>query len=246
MAGLPQSAFAPAILQVVNEVLDGVEGGLGGRLLLCASVATLFEARALAHARLDIAAASWSVCLWCDGPEGSRTVTVSQAEFVVRTVSLTDWWQTSACRDLVLETFALPHLAELPMTSHGDVRSLLVLGRDRAFGNEDARRMGSARRTLAALERVVVRLEPPVPDGSARRPALTSREIEVLCLLSEGLLARSIASRLRVSERTVHRHLGSVYRKLDAHDRLLAVRRAQAWGLVPENAAAAGRLEPAG
>ena len=36
-----------------------------------------------------------------------------------------------------------------------------------------------------------------------------------------------------VSERTVHKHLGSVYRKLDAHDRLLAVQRGQLLGLIP-------------
>jgi DNA-binding NarL/FixJ family response regulator len=35
-----------------------------------------------------------------------------------------------------------------------------------------------------------------------------------------------------VSERTVHKHLGNVYMKLDAHDRLLAVRRAESLGLL--------------
>jgi DNA-binding NarL/FixJ family response regulator len=57
-------------------------------------------------------------------------------------------------------------------------------------------------------------------------------------MLGEGLLARSIAQRLDVSERTVHKHLGSVYRKLDAHDRLLAVRRAESLGLLPTAATA--------
>ncbi|NGO48994.1 helix-turn-helix transcriptional regulator [Streptomyces sp. YC419] len=52
-------------------------------------------------------------------------------------------------------------------------------------------------------------------------------------MLSEGLLAQSIASRLSVSPRTVHKHLGSLYRKLNAHDRLVAVNRAQAIGLLP-------------
>jgi DNA-binding NarL/FixJ family response regulator len=46
-------------------------------------------------------------------------------------------------------------------------------------------------------------------------------------------MARSMAQRLEVSERTVHKHLGNLYRKLDAHDRLLAVRRAEVLGLLP-------------
>ena len=52
-------------------------------------------------------------------------------------------------------------------------------------------------------------------------------------MVGDGLLARSIAQRLDVSERTVHKHLGNVYRKLDVHDRLLAVRRAESLGLLP-------------
>ena len=62
---------------------------------------------------------------------------------------------------------------------------------------------------------------------------MTTRELEVLLLLSEGHLARSIAVRLDVSTRTVHKHLGSVYRKLGVHDRLVAVRTAQQVGLIP-------------
>ena len=54
----------------------------------------------------------------------------------------------------------------------------------------------------------------------------------MLTLVSEGLLARTIAARLAVSDRTVHKHLGNVYRKLDTHDRLLAVRRAESLGLL--------------
>lgn len=50
--------------------------------------------------------------------------------------------------------------------------------------------------------------------------SLTGRETEVLLLLTEGLLASSIATRLSISERTVHRHLSSIYGKLGVHDRL--------------------------
>jgi DNA-binding NarL/FixJ family response regulator len=54
----------------------------------------------------------------------------------------------------------------------------------------------------------------------------------VVQLLSEGLLASTIAGRLDVSPRTVHAHLGSAYRKLEAHDRLTAVNRAREMGII--------------
>ncbi|HMR22666.1 MAG TPA: LuxR C-terminal-related transcriptional regulator [Micropruina sp.] len=61
---------------------------------------------------------------------------------------------------------------------------------------------------------------------------MTDRELQVLALLAEGLLATSIASRLRLSPRTVHKHLGNIYRKLGVHDRLVAVSLARLHGLV--------------
>lgn len=67
---------------------------------------------------------------------------------------------------------------------------------------------------------------------AAREFGLTSRELEVLELLSQGLLATSIASRLSLSPRTVHKHLGNIYDKLGVHDRLVAVSLARGRGLV--------------
>lgn len=61
---------------------------------------------------------------------------------------------------------------------------------------------------------------------------MTDRELQVLGLLAEGLLATSIASRLQLSPRTVHKHLGNIYRKLGVHDRLVAVSIARLQGLV--------------
>jgi DNA-binding NarL/FixJ family response regulator len=52
---------------------------------------------------------------------------------------------------------------------------------------------------------------------------LTSREWEVLDLMSEGLKTRDIAARLFISETTVRRHVGSVLKKLQVPDRNAAV-----------------------
>ena len=48
---------------------------------------------------------------------------------------------------------------------------------------------------------------------------LTTREIEVLRLLTEGLRNSEIADRLVLSERTVHHHVSAILRKLEAGSR---------------------------
>lgn len=73
---------------------------------------------------------------------------------------------------------------------------------------------------------------------------ITGRELQVLELLAKGLLATSIAARLDLSPRTVHKHLGNIYRKLGVHDRLVAVGIARAAGLLPASASAPNRGTP--
>ncbi|MCL3862270.1 LuxR C-terminal-related transcriptional regulator [Actinotalea sp. K2] len=68
------------------------------------------------------------------------------------------------------------------------------------------------------------------PVGS--RPSLTTRELSVLALMAEGLVVVAIGRRLKVSPRTVAKHQENIYRKLAAGDRVTAVLRAQAEGLL--------------
>ncbi|MFB2838996.1 DNA-binding response regulator [Floridanema evergladense] len=53
--------------------------------------------------------------------------------------------------------------------------------------------------------------------------ALTSREIEVLTMLAEGLGNKTIARRLGISEHTVKFHITSIFSKLNASSRTEAV-----------------------
>jgi non-specific serine/threonine protein kinase len=59
--------------------------------------------------------------------------------------------------------------------------------------------------------------------GGSRLTSLTDRERDVLALLAEGHTAKEMATRLGVSVRTIDRHLGSIYRKLDARGRADAI-----------------------
>ncbi|MGW4243889.1 response regulator transcription factor [Nocardia sp. NPDC004722] len=66
---------------------------------------------------------------------------------------------------------------------------------------------------------------------------LTPREATVLRLITEALPAKSIARRLNISPRTVHKHTENLYRKLGTLDRISTVLRARDLGLTPSPSA---------
>ena len=85
--------------------------------------------------------------------------------------------------------------------------------------------------TLALLDRT---FDGGDADGgaAAERAGLTSREIQVLRLVAEGLTSQAIGRKLRISPRTVDKHRENIHRKLDRFDRLSVVQRAQELGIV--------------
>lgn len=52
--------------------------------------------------------------------------------------------------------------------------------------------------------------------------SLTNREIEVLKLVTGGLINKEIGIRLNISERTVKNHISNIFKKLDINDRTQA------------------------
>ena len=108
---------------------------------------------------------------------------------------------------------------------------IFAFAREQPYDDDSAQLLERACRPLQALW-------PQAARAYARKRAaqtdfaITAREREVLELLAKGLLATSIASRLDLSPRTVHKHLGNIYRKLGVHDRLVAVGIARASGLL--------------
>jgi DNA-binding CsgD family transcriptional regulator len=204
-------------------------------------LARLVDAPAAAHARFDVSGGTARLTVW----KGRGASALDVDEQPIDAYSPHDWWTMSTARRQLFDCLEQRHLAELPLNPDPRRPTMLVVGRQHRFTDTDSERIAMAHRSLSVLERVVDRLGPvtptPLPVSGPSPPpvtGLTTREQEVLTMLGEGLLARSIAQRLEVSERTVHKHLGNVYRKLDAHDRLLAVRRAETLGLLPAVAAA--------
>ena len=62
--------------------------------------------------------------------------------------------------------------------------------------------------------------------------ALTTRELQVLEKLSDGLSASSIGLELFITQATVKTHLASIYRKLDSKNRIQAIIAAKKIGLL--------------
>ena len=68
----------------------------------------------------------------------------------------------------------------------------------------------------ARLAALASQPEAPVSGG------LTGREVEVLRLIATGATNRAIAARLRISEKTVARHVSNILTKLDLSSRAAA------------------------
>jgi PAS domain S-box-containing protein len=66
----------------------------------------------------------------------------------------------------------------------------------------------------------------------SRETMLSDRELEVLQLLAKGKTTKEIAEQLFISRTTVNNHVQHILKKLNAHTRLEAIRRAEHAGLV--------------
>jgi DNA-binding NarL/FixJ family response regulator len=75
--------------------------------------------------------------------------------------------------------------------------------------------------------------EIPLPNQSADNP-LTEREIEILGLLSQGLVKKEIADKLNISFFTVSTHVRHIYEKLEVPNAPAAISRAYQTGLFPK------------
>ncbi len=133
---------------------------------------------------------------------------------------------------------AHPALGVLLLSQHIEKGSVVDLVAQPGFGYLLKDRVFEVDEFIASTERVAVggsALDPKVVAAlvagqhSGPLARLSSREVEVLRLMAEGLTNSGIASRLFLSARTVEAHVGNVLAKLEiadsdaAHRRVLAV-----------------------
>jgi DNA-binding CsgD family transcriptional regulator len=138
------------------------------------------------------------------------------------------WFDTAA-------TWGIGHQLALCLVQ-GRARSrYLVLARPEPFDPAEVAFAASLQRVLEGLWRHAGaerawRPEPSTPRVPDVR--LSARESVVLAGIGQGLTAETIARKLMISPRTVQKHAEKAYAKLGVSDRVSAVLRAQALGLL--------------
>jgi DNA-binding NarL/FixJ family response regulator len=160
------------------------------------------------------------------GEEALELARQERPRMVVLEVCLGDLSGYEICRELrdefgdqLLVVFVSAARAE----SHDRVAGFLVGGDDylvKPFALDEF---------VARVRRLLERAEGRTVFASA----LTTRELEVLSLVAEGLGRDAIAKSLFISPRTVGTHCERIFKKLDVHTRAEAVSFAYRHGLLP-------------
>lgn len=137
---------------------------------------------------------------------------------------------------------SLPEVQVLVLTAHDDDQYIFSLLEAGASGyllktapvSELAKAIrqvqsGESPLSPSIARKIVVRMSNKDTESShatqedASPNDLTSREMEVLKLLAQGMNNRAIAENMSVSERTVHAHLSNIFTKMGVSSRLEAV-----------------------
>jgi LuxR family transcriptional regulator, maltose regulon positive regulatory protein len=105
----------------------------------------------------------------------------------------------------------------------------------------EAQRRLPAGELWAYVERILTAFDAADSSGEKQQavgsgaPALSDRELEILTLAAQGLSNPEIADRLVISITTVKTHMGNIFNKLGAGNRLQAIARAETLGLLPRH-----------
>ena len=147
-------------------------------------------------------------------------------------------WGSSRTARLLDDLLDVDHVLGIPLPESGSpITGCLVYRSGRDFTEDTVRVAGQLQPLLSGIEQQRQLLErwrrTVTPDAGTAEAGLTPRETTVLLLLTDALTAAAMGRRLGISERTVHKHVANIYRKLGTHDRLGTVLRAQQLGLVP-------------
>jgi DNA-binding NarL/FixJ family response regulator len=81
-----------------------------------------------------------------------------------------------------------------------------------------------AKPARARADALAARLDTARPVAPAYPAGLSTREVDVLRLVAQGLTNQQVAERLYLSPRTVEQHLRSIYNKLGVSTRAAATR----------------------
>ncbi|TFV75054.1 LuxR family transcriptional regulator [Blastococcus sp. CT_GayMR20] len=152
-------------------------------------------------------------------------------------------WRNSPARCFLKDLRGWDQMATLPLRGGPTEVCALAFGRARRdFADDELDLLAALQPFLLAIDRhagLMARWRQETgtrrdeASNSAADAHLTGRELSVLLLLGEGLKAAAMARRLGCSPRTISKHVGNVYRKLQVSDRLSAVLEAQRRSILP-------------
>ena len=174
------------------------------------------------------------------GEETARLARQLRPDVVVMDIAMPHGNGLQATRHIVGE---LPDVRVLVLTAHEDRGHVITLLAAGAVGylpktvglNELLAAIRTASQGESVLPpsvaSVVVRHLSGAEEPASKTP-LTAREMEVLCLVSEGLSNQQVARKLSLSVRTIEAHLTHIYNKLGVGSRTEAAVLAQrrGWG----------------
>jgi DNA-binding CsgD family transcriptional regulator len=136
---------------------------------------------------------------------------------VTDVMSLRRWRSSATGSDIHAVTGFYDHLALPLLSAPGTMRAF-------ALGREEGTFTGQEREFVEKLHPLLI-----IMDKKARlarsqvvQDRLTRREEQVLGLIAEGLTRQVTARRLRISIRTVDKHLEAIYRKLGVNSHIQA------------------------
>ena len=223
---------AIAILDLMNQALSVINSGDDAEQLICQALGKYCRADGAALIGLDAAGKTMAHAAWPNDRISSALAEVAGRGGRGRPESILRGGQHPILGEVILIG---PEFDEQPATRARG--RLLVLSRRGGFTADAKALLSEAAAPLSFLmpQAADSCLRSRQASSAAEAAAalnLTPREVEVLQLLADGLLARTIATRLGLSPRTVHKHLSNVYTKLGVHDRLVAVSIAREHGLI--------------
>lgn len=182
------------------------------------------------------------------GAEAIAATTEHRPDVVLLDFSLPDRPGPEVC-GAILER--QPAAAIIVLAAQGDeasVRSAVDAGA-RAYLLKDADDLdlgGTIRRVLAGESVIDPRAAASLIDSrrGGGQPKLSAQELNVIRLVAEGLTNPEIGKRLHLSRHTVKEYVSHAMHKLEATNRIEAVRKATALGVIQGVGAPPGQAEP--
>jgi two-component system, NarL family, response regulator DegU len=189
------------------------------------------------------------VGICANGEEAVRRVSNVEADVVLMDMNMPEVDGISAMQQILVKRPAIKILA---LTGHDDseliykamrsgargylLKTMITAQLMRALEDVYAGKVfmppSISTRFFDEFHAVVQQNSAPDPTRQALLNYLTSREKEVLRLLTEGLTYKTVAEKLVISETTVKTHVNNIFQKLQVSDRTQAVLYALKFGLV--------------